>query len=52
MFGERFRWMMSRLAGAIADLAADRNILRNWRKNLPLPLRVEEEGFSTILYTM
>jgi len=39
-------------AGAIADLAADRNILRNWRKNLPLPLRVEEEGFSTILYTM
>jgi glycosyltransferase involved in cell wall biosynthesis len=32
-------------ADAIIDVAADSSVLRNWRANLPLPLRVEEEGF-------
>lgn len=32
-------------AAAIADLLADRSTLLNWREQLPLPLRVEEEGF-------
>lgn len=32
-------------ADAIAGLAVDRSVLSKWRANLPLPLRVEEEGF-------
>lgn len=32
-------------AEAIADLAGDRSPLETWRERLPLPFRVEEEGF-------